>query len=118
MRVFVVEDSATIRANLIETLKELFGAEIVGWAATESHAIKMLAKLDWDVALVDLFLASGSGLGVARALQGRDKARLVFVTTNYATPDMRSRCAALNVDAVFDKSVELDLLFDRLAILR
>jgi len=30
------------------------------------------------------------------------------VLSNYATSDMRERCAQLGVDAVFDKSTELD----------
>ena len=32
--------------------------------------------------------------------------------TNYATPDIRLRCASLGVDAVFDKSNEIDALID------
>ena len=34
------------------------------------------------------------------------------VLTNYATPDIRMRCAQLGVDAVFDKSNEIDALVD------
>ena len=36
----------------------------------------------------------------------------MVVLTNYATADIRQRCAVLGADAVFDKSNELDLLFD------
>lgn len=32
------------------------------------------------------------------------------VLTNYSTADMRSRCAALSADKVFDKAAELDEL--------
>jgi hypothetical protein len=32
------------------------------------------------------------------------------VLSNYATPDIRRRCAALGADRVFDKSGELDEL--------
>jgi len=34
------------------------------------------------------------------------------VLSNYATADVRQRCAALGVDAVFDKSNEIDALVD------
>jgi hypothetical protein len=34
------------------------------------------------------------------------------VLSNYATPDIRNRCAQLGVDAVFDKSNEIDALMD------
>ncbi len=33
-----------------------------------------------------------------------------MVLTNYATPDMRRRCAQLGADRVFDKSAELEEL--------
>ena len=36
----------------------------------------------------------------------------VVVLSNYATPDMRKRCAQLGADAVFDKSNEIDALVD------
>jgi DNA-binding NarL/FixJ family response regulator len=36
----------------------------------------------------------------------------VLVLSNYATPDMRKRCAQLGADAVFDKSNEIDALVD------
>jgi two-component system OmpR family response regulator len=32
--------------------------------------------------------------------------------TNYATPDIRKRCAQLGADAVFDKSNEIDALVE------
>jgi len=36
----------------------------------------------------------------------------VVVLSNYATDDMRRRCAQLGADAVFDKSNEIDALVD------
>ena len=36
----------------------------------------------------------------------------MVVLSNYATPDIRMRCAQLGVDAVFDKSNEIDALVD------
>ena len=36
----------------------------------------------------------------------------MVVLTNYATPDIRVRCHQLGVDAVFDKSNEIEALID------
>ena len=36
----------------------------------------------------------------------------VVVLSNYATAEVRKRCNALGVDAVFDKSNEIDALVD------
>ena len=65
---------------------------------------------EWDLAIVDLFLKQGSGLGVLEAFQGRRGTQRVVVLSNYATADMRQRCAQLGADAVFDKSNEIDAL--------
>ena len=66
----------------------------------------------WDLAIVDLFLKQGSGLGVLAACRGRNPLQKVVVLSNYATNDIRQRCAQLGVDAVFDKSNEIDALVD------
>ena len=67
---------------------------------------------EWELAIVDLFLKQGSGLGVLQACMSRRPDQKVVVLSNYATPDIRKRCAQFGVDAVFDKSNEIDALID------
>jgi ActR/RegA family two-component response regulator len=64
------------------------------------------------LAIVDLFLKQGSGLGVLAACRDRHPRQKMVVLSNYATLDIRQRCAQLGVDAVFDKSNEIDALVD------
>ena len=111
---YLVEDSLTIRENLIATLEEIAPVNVVGFAETESEAIRWLADNDgeWQLAIVDLFLKEGSGLGVLRGSAKRKDYQKVVVLTNYATQDIRERCAELGADAVFDKSNELEELMD------
>jgi DNA-binding NarL/FixJ family response regulator len=112
MRTFVVEDNATIRENLINTLEELAPVETVGTADSEEEGAAWLKGHDgqWDLAIVDLFLKKGSGLRVLEACRRRGARQKMVVFTNYATREMRVRCAQLGVDAVFDKSTEIDNL--------
>jgi two-component system, OmpR family, response regulator len=114
LRTYLVEDNATIRENLIGTLEELASVRALGWAETENEAKAWLAGNEggWDLAIVDLFLKQGSGLGVLEACRGRDSGQRVVVLSNYATADMRKRCAQLGADAVFDKSNEIDALVE------
>jgi two-component system, OmpR family, response regulator len=86
----------------------------VGWAETEQEARGWLSghEAGWDLAIVDLFLKQGSGLGVLEACRSRGAGQRVVVLSNYATPDMRKRCMQLGADAVFDKSNEIDALVD------
>lgn len=114
LQTYVVEDNLTIRENLIGTLEELTCANVVGFAETESGARAWLLGHDgeWDLVIVDLFLKQGSGLGVLQACQARKPVQKVVVLSNYATPDIRRRCAEFGVDAVFDKSNEIDALVE------
>lgn len=66
----------------------------------------------WDLAIVDLFLRQGSGLGILAACRDRTARQKMVVLSNYATPDVRVRCARTGVDAVFDKSNEIDALVE------
>jgi len=112
IKTFIVEDSAIILDNLVATLEEMTPVHVVGSAVDESSATACLQKLNGeiDLIIIDIFLRSGSGLGVLRgAVQNGLRAKRV-VLTNYATNDMRDKCKALGADRVFDKSNDLDEL--------
>jgi two-component system, OmpR family, response regulator len=114
IKAYLVEDSPTIRDNLIATLEELTSAIIIGTAESETESVAWLTDSSntWDLAIVDLFLKQGTGLGVVSACKNRLKNQKVIVLSNYATPDIRKQCAVLGADAVFDKSTEIEHLLD------
>jgi len=114
LKTYLVEDNFTIRENLIATLEELVDIENIGTSDSENEAKAWLLAnpQDWDLAILDLFLKQGSGLGVLAACRDRKPSQKVVVLSNYATADIRQRCAQLGVDAVFDKSNEIDALVE------
>jgi DNA-binding NarL/FixJ family response regulator len=114
VRTFIVEDNAIVLKGLLEALVELAHVQIVGTAPSAPIANEWLGdhRKDWDIAVVDLFLLSSSGLDVLRTWRERGVNQRMIVLTNYATEDIRRRCADLGADAVFDKSTEIDELFD------
>lgn len=114
LRTFIIEDNPTIRENLVAALEELAGIEPVGVADTEEAGVRWLQDnpQQWDLAIVDIFLKQGSGIGVVSACRKRLQSQKLVVLSNYATPDIRKRCALLEADAVFDKSNEIDALID------
>lgn len=114
LRTYIIEDNPVIRENLIDTLEELAAIAVVGFAETEAQARSWLHghATQWDMAIVDLFLKEGSGIGVLQACRDRPDTQKMVVLSNYATVDVRRRCAQLGVDAVFDKSNEIDDLVD------
>ncbi len=114
LKTFIVEDNPVIYENLSSTLEELTNIEVVGHAPDESGARHWLKTRgdSLDLLIIDIFLLSGSGLGVLQAAQeARLTARRV-VLTNHATSDLRERCEMLGANRVFDKSCDLEELID------
>lgn len=113
---FIVEDSPMIRENLVATLEEMLPLRVVGTAEDEAGAVAWLQGPQagsCDVVIIDIFLKSGSGLGVLRAAHGTVAGRSkLVVLSNYATADMRKRCQELGADRFFDKSNEVEKLID------
>ena len=112
LKTYIVEDNPAIRDALIATLEELAKVDNVGVADTEDEGKAWLINnpTAWDMAIVDLFLKQGSGLGVLAACKERTSKQKLVVLSNYATVDIRRRCALIGVDAVFDKSSEINEL--------
>jgi DNA-binding NarL/FixJ family response regulator len=112
LKTYIVEDSQVIRENLIATLEELVPLQVVGTAEDEISAIQWLTRptSEVDLVIIDIFLKSGSGLGVLRAAHALPQPHTLVVLSNYATPDIRRKCLELGADRVFDKSNEIDAL--------
>ena len=64
LAVFLVEDNALIRENLVVALEELVDMQVIAWAETEGDAAAWLHShpAGWRLAVIDLFLREGSGL--------------------------------------------------------
>lgn len=112
MSCFIVEDSPIIRQNLIATLEEMLPVQVVGTAEDAAGALLWMrsAGAHCDLMIIDIFLKSGTGLEVLRHARALQPGAQLVVLTNYATPDMRRRCAELGAHRVFDKSAELEEL--------
>jgi len=114
IRTFIVEDNATIRENLVGTLREVARIDPIGQAESEAEGMRWLTVnlSQWDLAIVDLFLKDGTGFRVLEACRDREPGQKMVVLSNYATPEMRRKCAMLGADAVFDKATEVEDLID------
>lgn len=113
-KLFIVEDSPVILDNLRAALEELAPVQVVGSAVDENSATTWLQAPAnrWDLAIIDIFLKEGSGLGVLKASMSSNPLAKRVVLTNYATAEMRERCLKLGADRVFDKSHQIDDLIE------
>ena len=109
---YVVEDNVIVLESLVAALEELAPVHVVGTAADESVAVDWLAADGerCDLVIIDIFLRTGSGLGVIAAARRRLPDAALIVLSNYATDEMRARCLAGGADRVFDKSRDIDVL--------
>ena len=110
--VYVVEDNVIVLESLIGALEELAPVHVVGTAADESVAVDWLdaGGEHCDLVIVDIFLRTGSGLGVIAAARRKRPQTALIVLSNYATDEMQARCLASGADRVFDKSRDIDQL--------
>lgn len=104
--VLLVEDVKHLRGIVADLLATLGDFAVVAEVATEAEANLWLEENPdaWDLAVIDLILEQGTGMGVvARCRQRRPGAKVV-VFSDYATPGIRKHCLKLGADAVFQKS--------------
>lgn len=114
LKIFLVEDNEMLRKELTEAMQEVVPVQVVGSANNERAAVHWLSSNDsnWDVAIVDLQLKQGSGIGAINWSSTRRAHQRVVVLSNYLTDDVRARCLAMGANAAFDKSNDLEQLLD------
>ncbi|RZI66646.1 MAG: response regulator [Variovorax sp.] len=112
VKVLLVEDNALIQEQVRQVLESVQGAEVVQVAMTAQQAIDWLAVNtdDWDLALIDLFLARGHGFEVLRSCRDRKPHQRAVVLSNYTRDPVRAHAAQAGADAVFDKTFDMDAL--------
>jgi CheY-like chemotaxis protein len=112
IQAFLVEDLAVVRDSLVEAMEEMAPLKFVGYAATEDGALQWLNthQGQWDLVIVDLNLAQGSGLGVLRECMPRNPLQKVVVLSNDLHASVGTQCRKLGADEVFDKSADVERL--------
>lgn len=107
VRVFLVEDMKQVQGVLAELLASLGDFTLVATTRTEAEARLWLQENPgaWDLAIIDLVLDQGTGMGVIpRARDGAARGANIVVFSDYASEGIRNHCLKLGADAVFLKS--------------
>jgi DNA-binding NarL/FixJ family response regulator len=111
----LVDDDDRFCECLLLVLKELANVQVLEIAQTPADAINLMAKYeeDWQLLILDIDLRNGNGIDVLQSYRKRLPHQTIFVLTNFANNSyVRDRCLELGVDAVFDKTTELDKFFE------
>jgi DNA-binding NarL/FixJ family response regulator len=107
--VFLVEDLPPLRALVGELLSTVGDFRIVAAVGTEAEARLWLDENPgaWQLAVIDLVLEQGTGMGVIARCRATAPDGKVVVFSDYATPGIRKHCLKLGADAVFQKGEDL-----------
>jgi DNA-binding NarL/FixJ family response regulator len=104
--VYLVEDSAPIRALVAEMLGRLPDVQVAGEAAAVADAIAGIRATRPDAVVLDLHLKGGNGMEVLRAIHAEAPQIVFIVLTNHPTPQHRRLCLEAGARHFLDKSNE------------
>lgn len=116
MQVFLVEDSALVRARLAEMVSAIPGAVLVGEAERAETAIREILEKRPNVVLLDLGLAAGgSGFEVLRGVHRAAPDIDFYMLSNFAAEPYRQLAERLGAREFFDKSRDLERVRELIA---
>lgn len=107
----LVEDSALIREVIVETLQDCEQLTIKGIATTSEEAIQLLNHQQYDMIILDIELAQGTGFDVVRHTRKQHypfKCPNIVMLTNHDNGYYRSLAHNMGVEYFFDKSLQFN----------
>ena len=105
-QVFIVDDSAPIRARLVETLRDVADVAVTGEATEAGAAVEAILRDRPDSVVLDLNLGATSGMQVLRAVHPRLPQVVFVILTNHSEPHYRAACSRAGAAYFLDKSTE------------
>jgi len=108
LRVFISDDSATVRERLVTMALDLPGMAVVGQAQDVPGSLDAIRQTRPDVVILDIRMPGGNGIEVLREVKKMNPAPRVIMLTNYAYPQYRKKYEEAGADFFFDKSTEFD----------
>jgi two-component system response regulator DevR len=107
-RVFLAEDSDDIRTRLSDMLCKVPGVAIVGEARIPAIAIEGILRTRPHFVVLDIQLASGSGIEVLRTICPMKTGIVFIMLTNHSAPQYRNACMRAGASYFLDKTTEFE----------
>jgi two-component system OmpR family response regulator len=109
IRVLLVEDDRRVHGVVVDLLGSIGDLQPVSILTTEPEANLWIEENPgaWDLAVIDLILDSGSGMGVLAKCRAQAATGKAVVLSNYVSPAIQKHCMALGADAVFHKAHDM-----------
>jgi DNA-binding NarL/FixJ family response regulator len=106
IKVFLVEDTKQLQGVISDLLASLGDFVLAGTAETEAEANLWLDEHpgSWDLAVIDLVLEQGTGMGVIAKCRRTCPAGRIVVFSDYVTPGISRHCLALGAESAISKA--------------
>ena len=113
LRVLLVDDSEAARRGLIVKLTEA-GFRIAGEAATVTAARSLAPRVEFDIALIDVYLKDGDGIELAAELRALDENTTIVILTVSTKPNDLLRALRAGADGYLTKDFSSERLGESL----
>ncbi|MDX6375885.1 MAG: hypothetical protein QOE98_188 [Gaiellaceae bacterium] len=113
LRVLLVEDSETARRGLTAKLTEA-GFRIAGEAASVAVARALHPRIEFDIALIDVYLQDGDGIELAAEMRAADAGTTIVVLTVSTKPNDLLRALRAGADGYLTKDFSSERLGESL----
>jgi two-component system, NarL family, response regulator DevR len=114
-KVFIVEDSPSVRSRLVELVEAIDGMRVVGEAESPAAAVIGIRQTEPDCVVLDFQLIGGTAVDVLRAVHPASPEIAFVVMTNHPTAQHRRVCVDAGASWFLDKSTEFGRLKDVIA---
>lgn len=114
LKVYIVEDSPYVRKSLLRAIKDISGVEVIGQSENVKSAIDFLSLNEFDVCILDYNLPDGNGIDIVKKIKPQKNLSLYIIISNIVDEPLRKSILKSGADYFFDKSNEIDELFQLL----
>ena len=120
IRVLLVEDDRRVHGIVADLLESIGDIRPVSTVTTEAEANLWLEENPdgWDLAVIDLILDAGTGMGVLAKCRSWSAGGKAVVLSNYVSPAIQKHCLAVGADAVFHKAHDTGRFIEYCSALR
>jgi two-component system, NarL family, response regulator DevR len=109
---FLVEDAAIIRERFTALFSAIPDLAMVGQSGSAPEAVRQILRLRPDIAVLDVFLADGSGIDVLKQIRPQLPNAVVIMMTTEPDDAYRNQSLRAGADHFFDKANEYQQIID------
>jgi two-component system invasion response regulator UvrY len=103
MRILIADDHPIVRHGLRQLLESEADMVVVGEARDGDEALKLVGKLDWDVAVLDYSMPGKSGLELIQEIKRQHPKRPVLVLSMFPEESHAARVYKAHAEGYINK---------------